>query len=218
MYYGVFRIPMRLNGWLYRCFRQPASNIKVHLGCGQKNYLSGWVNVDANIITARIDLWANLSDPLPFRSESVAAFYSFHVIEHLPDSFLPKHFGAMFRALAPGGRIRIGGPHGGNACQKYIEGDREWFGSYPDDRLSVGGRMANFILCRGEHLTILTEDYLRELAEAAGFSEISFWSPMHSENFGVEVLAVEHESDPLFPHSVIMEAIRPASGFSRDRS
>src|SRR5439155_1368995 len=55
---------MRANGFLYRRFRAPDGGnghvVKVHLGPGQKNYIPGWINVDANVLTAKIDVWADL--------------------------------------------------------------------------------------------------------------------------------------------------------------
>src|SRR5690242_13487248 len=95
-YYAILRVPMRVNGMLYKAFRSPSEGIvKVHLGPGRRNYLPGWINMDANLFTARTDVWANICDPLPFRSGTVDVFYSHHVIEHLPDSFLPTHFKEM---------------------------------------------------------------------------------------------------------------------------
>src|SRR4051794_6453068 len=90
-FYRSMAMPMRVNGWVWRSFRAPASNggvVRVHLGPGQKNYLDGWVNVDANLFTAKIDVWADLRNRLPFPDSSVDAFYSHHVIEHLPDNTL----------------------------------------------------------------------------------------------------------------------------------
>src|SRR5476649_2903366 len=87
-YQVVFNVPMLINGKIYRIWRQPPDPICVHLGPGKDRYLGGWVNVDANILTARIDLWANILNQLPFRSNSVKMFYSHHVVEHLPDHYL----------------------------------------------------------------------------------------------------------------------------------
>src|SRR4029453_13053395 len=90
-YYSVFHYPMRLNALRHRVVPSRWGHIKVQLGPGQRNYIDGWVNVDANFITARIDIWADISGKLPFRNGSVDAFYSSHVIEHLPDQTLPFH-------------------------------------------------------------------------------------------------------------------------------
>jgi predicted SAM-dependent methyltransferase len=201
---------MRINGQIYRRFRQKSDRIRVHLGCGQKNYITGWVNVDANFLSAKIDLWANLEHGLPFRDSSVERFYSFHVIEHFPDAFLPAHFREMYRALAPGGAIRVGGPNIDNACLKLLQNDPKWFDDFPDARSSVGGRFANMLFCRNEHLTALTKSYLEELASAAGFRGLHFCAPVkESAYFDDTVLRFEYEDDFAFPHSILLEAQKP---------
>ena len=213
-FYLLLKYPMKFNGWFYKNFKCPQNGLKVHLGPGQSNYINGWINVDANFITAKVDLWSNLLDPLPFRNESVDIFYSHHVVEHLPDSHLIFHFQQMFQALRPGGGIRIGAPHMGNACHKYIQGDYTWFSDFPDSRKSIGGRFMNHIFCRGEHLTALDQSYLAEIAEQCGFVDISFPLPVKETNLtelGINevVLSKEYESDFAFPHTVILEAKKP---------
>ncbi len=211
LYYGVLRPPMWLNGRLYAALRQPRTPLKVHLGPGKGKYVPGWLNVDGNIVSARLDLWADLRDRLPFRDNSVATIYSFHVIEHLPDRVLPRHFADMFRVLQPGGAIRIGGPDIGNACKKYLENDLAWFSDFPDRRDSIGGRFANFVFCRGEHLMALSESYLRELAHKAGFVDIERRLPCRDSGVvGREILDTEYESDFETPHSVVIEARKPS--------
>src|SRR5579872_6817919 len=111
-YYAVLKYPMRINGWRHRLLQSARPGQKVHLGPGQGNYLDGWINLDANFISAKIDLWADASGKLPFRAGSIDAFYSHHVIEHFPDAKLADHFSEMFRCLRPGGVIRVGGPNG----------------------------------------------------------------------------------------------------------
>lgn len=211
-YYILADLPMRANAQLYRRFRAPRSGLKIHLGCGQVHYLEGWTNVDANLITARIDVWANFSKSLPFPDGSADLIYSHHVVEHLPD--LPKHFAEMFRVLRPGGGIRIAGPHMGNACRKYLEGDTAWFWDLPDKWNSAGGRFTNFVFCRNEHLTALDESFLAELAENAGFREIAFCVPTQTTTLGAlglgnDVLSKEYEPDLSVPHTVVLEARKP---------
>jgi predicted SAM-dependent methyltransferase len=213
-YYWLLRYPMKFNGWFYKNFKCPKNKLKVHLGPGQSNYINDWLNADANFISSKIDLWINLLDQLPFRQGSVDIFYSHHVVEHLPDSYLTVHFQSMFDALRPGGGIRIGAPHMGNACRKYIEGDYDWFSDFPDKRKSLGGRFTNFIFCRGEHLTALDESYLAEIAHKVGFVNISFPLPVKEtslKDLGIDesVLLKEHESDFVCPHTIILEARKP---------
>lgn len=213
-YYVLLQYPMRASGWFYKNFLCPKQGLKVHLGPGQKNYLEGWVNVDANFISAKVDVWANLLDSLPFRDNSVDLFYSHHVIEHLPDSHLTKHFHDMYKALRPGGGIRIGAPSLENACLKYLEKDYDWFFDFPDKRKSIGGRFTNYIFCRGEHLTALDSSYLTEIAEAIGFVNIKFCQPNQETRharLGIDknVLSTEWETDHSHPHTIIMEAQKP---------
>lgn len=210
LYYSASALPMRVNGMAYKWIRQPREPIRAHLGPGQRRYLPGWVNVDANWLTARIDVWANLLDPLPFRDESVEIFYSYHVLEHLPDEYLITHFRDMYRALVPGGGIRIGGPDTGAACAKYLAGDFEWFSSFPDPHSSIGGRFTNFVFCRGEHLTALSQSYLCEIAQQANFMDIRFCKPcVESSVVGAEVLETENEDNFEVPHTIILEARKP---------
>lgn len=204
---------MWLNGIVFRVFRAPRYGVvKVQLGPGQQNYLHGWINVDANKFSAKCDVWADLRNALPFRDDSVDAFYSHHVVEHLPD--VRRHFVDVFRCLKPGGVYRMGGPNGDSAIRKFVENDASWFSSFPDDRLSIGGRFENFIFCRQEHLTILTRSFLEELMTSAGFVEFETCLPTketrYPEHFG-ECLTKEYESRFDAPHTLVVEAVKPLS-------
>lgn len=210
-YYVAAGPLMKVNGVFYRRFKAPKSGLlKVHLGPGQKKYMPGWVNVDANMFTAKCDMWGDLRNPLPFHSQSVDTMYSYHVIEHLPN--MASHFSECFRCLKPGGVYRVGGPNGDSAIKKFTEDDRNWFGSWPDDRRSIGGRFENFIFCRGEHVTILTLGFLQELLTDAGFTNIRPCVPTretHSPERFSDCLEKELESDFDTPHTLIVEAEKP---------
>lgn len=213
LFYGVTGPPMRINGWIYRNFRAPRTGVvKVHLGPGWKNYMPGWINVDANL-AARIDVWANICNALPFRSGTVDVIYSHHMVEHLPDSLLAFHFGEMFRCLKPGGIIRVGGPDAETAAKKLLEGDLEWFVDFPDKRQSIGGRFTNFLMCRGEHLTLLTHSYLSEICTGAGFVNIRQCIPktqtFHAKWIDAKLLEMEWELTPDAPHTLLVEAEKP---------
>jgi predicted SAM-dependent methyltransferase len=216
-YYKFLNIPMRINGIFFKIFRSPRTNnigvIKVQLGPGQKSYIDGWINLDANFITAKCDVWANLEHPLPFKDSSIDVFYSHHVIEHLEDKNLVRHFRDMYRALKPGGMIRVGGPNGDMAIRKFIEGDIGWFGNFPDKHESIGGKLKNFIFCRNEHLTILTQSYLQEITKISGFERITFETAgvttTNEKLISKELLNMESWSSPIEPRTIIVECYKP---------
>ena len=155
--------------------------LRLHLGPGQERYIPGWVNIDANMFTGKCDVWADLRNPLPYQNGTTTAVYSHHVIEHLPN--IEAHFEDVYRVLKPGGVYRVGGPSGDSAIKKFLEGDHSWFGDWPDKYESIGGRMVNFLLCRNEHLTILTESLLREIGQRAGFREATKQLPVKESQF-----------------------------------
>lgn len=215
LFYRIAGPLMRLNGALYKTFRAPSAEasrvVRVQLGPGQQHYLDGWINVDANMFTARCDVWSDISLHLPFRDASVDAIYSHHVIEHLPD--LLSHFAEMHRVLKPGGVIRVGGPNGDAAMREYIAGNTEWFSDFPDSRTSIGGRFENFVFCRQEHLTILTPSFLKEIAISVGLAEVRVVSPIIETGspgiFDNQVMSHEWESTPESPHTLLIEAQKP---------
>ena len=210
IYYLLAGPAMKANGFFYRSFRAPRSGFqRVHLGPGQKKYIAGWINVDANMFTAHCDVWADLRDPLPFRDNSIDAVYSHHVVEHLPD--IPRHIAEVFRCLKPGGAYRVGAPNGDSAIQKFLQGDSTWFGDWPEKRRSAGGRLNNFILCKNEHLAIVTQSYLRELLEDAGFREIrACLVARESERPDLFDPCLSYEAENTFecPHTLILEATK----------
>lgn len=208
MFYAVCSPAMRLNGWLYSYMRAPRrGRVRVQLGPGQDKYIPGWINVDANMFTGKCDVWADLRHPLPFLDNTIEAMYSHHVIEHLPS--LETHFRDVLRCLSPGGVYRVGGPNGDSAIRKFMEGDSAWFADFPDSRTSIGGRFENFIFCRGEHLTILTQSYLEEILGRIGFVNITSRLPKTETGFP-EVfgpcLEKEWESDFNAPYTLLIEA------------
>lgn len=210
-FYAVAGPLMTANGAFYRLWRAPRrTGLKVQLGPGQEKYLPGWINVDANMWTAKADVWADLRNRLPFRDGTVAAMYSHHVIEHLPD--LWSHFRDVFRCLQPGGVYRVGGPNGDSAIAMFTAGRSDWFWDFPDPRKSLGGRLENFIFCRQEHLTILTESYLREILEAAGFIDIRVCLPIRESgrpDLFANCMRMEFETHFDAPHTLVMEAAKP---------
>ena len=209
-YYGLAGPLMALNGMIYSALGAPRDGLnRVHLGPGQNRYLQGWINVDANIITARPDVWADMRRKLPFRDNSIDAFYSHQVIEHLPD--IAGHLRDVHRCLRPGGVYRVGAPNADSAIRKFLEEDSDWFGDFPEKRDSVGGKLDNFILCGNEHLSIITKSYMTELLSKIGFEDIEACLPTRETRFPdlfSQCLSIEWERDFEAPHVLLLEAVK----------
>ena len=208
LFYTLSGPVMAANGARHRLAGAPKGLARAHLGPGQNNYIDGWVNCDANIFTGKADRWVDLRNPLPFPDNSLDAVYSHHVVEHLPD--MDAHFRDVLRVLKPGGVYRVGGPDADEAMSRYRARDLAWLGNWPDERRSPGGRLSNFLFCRGEHVSLLTEDFLRELLEDAGFTGIARTVPRqsgHSRLFA-DVFPFEEEPSP-HPMTVVVEAAKP---------
>ena len=209
-YYFLMEPFMYINSRIYLTLFSPRSfkrNVFVQLGPGQRNYIDGWINVDANFLTAKIDVWADLRHKLPFRRNSIDAFYSHHMVEHLPD--LKSHFQSVYNCLKDRGVYRVGGPNGDSAIKKFLENDYEWFSDLPDKSKSIGGKLENFIFCKNEHLTILTQSMLEEIMKDIGFVNIKVQIPSKETSFPEifsKCLSKENENDFVNPKTLILEA------------
>jgi predicted SAM-dependent methyltransferase len=132
------------------------------------------------------------------------------VLEHLPEDRIGGVISEMFRCLQPGGGVRIGVPHAGNAYRMYAAGRHDWFSDFPRKRSSIGGRCASFLLCANEHLALLDFTFLEELFTAAGFVDVTECVPIkESRLVDDSVLRLEYESDFETPHTLIVEARKP---------
>jgi predicted SAM-dependent methyltransferase len=82
----------------------------VYLGSGG-DWIQGFTHLDNNIRKEpwgrKIEILADLRDPLPFRSEEVDLYYSIHTLEHLTYPDLITCLSECYRSLAIGGMIRV---------------------------------------------------------------------------------------------------------------
>lgn len=81
---------------------------RLNVGCGYYSRI-GWVNLDIAKLPG-VDVVHDLDEiPLPFGDASFDSIECIDILEHVRD--LPAVMREMHRVLAPGGRIRIEGPH-----------------------------------------------------------------------------------------------------------
>jgi predicted SAM-dependent methyltransferase len=99
----------------------------VNLGCGRTVH-PAWVNLDLVPAVPGV-VRHNLTFGLPFRNDEVDAIYHSHVLEHLRPEQGTKLLQECFRALRPGGVLRIVVPDLEQIAQLYLNyHTRAWQG------------------------------------------------------------------------------------------
>ena len=179
----------------------------LHLGCGPK-YLSGFVNIDGNPFN-RIDLWLDVRNGLPFRSNSVDSIYATHMFEHFYPDELKRLLRECLRVLKPGSGVRLIVPNLKSAIVAYSDQRSEWFDdSFPRHFDSLGGRFSNFVFCDGQHRTAFDFGYLDEVLREAGFREVEESAEGKSRLYGSKVPPYEPGDSKELPHSLYVEAFK----------
>lgn len=95
--------------------------IKLNLGCGT-DYKKGWVNIDNNSDEniKKLDKNLNLTQPLPYKDNSVDYIFHEHFIEHLTVEEGQSSLKDCLRVLKPGGVMRIATPDLEVTVDKYV--------------------------------------------------------------------------------------------------
>ncbi len=95
-----------------------ASGMKLQLGCGQ-NLLVGWLNTDS--APSPCADYLDFTKPFPFVSNTFAAVFCEHTIEHITKADAAKMIGEIFRVLRSGGAFRVVTPSLANFCRLVLE-------------------------------------------------------------------------------------------------
>jgi predicted SAM-dependent methyltransferase len=192
------------NYWIRRALPRKAGALHLHLGCGPK-YIPGFLNIDANPLR-KVDLWLDVRCGLPFESGSVDSIYTTHMLEHFYNDELKRLLTECRRVLKPSGGMRIVVPNLMSAIRAFQENRADWFGSYPQDFASLGGRFSNFIFCAGQHRTAFDFDYLDEILHEAGFPRVQSSDEGQSVIYGDFVPPYEPGGNRDLPLSLYVEA------------
>ena len=164
------------------------------------------INVDGNLFRKK-DIWLDVTLGLPFPDNSIRGVYSSHLLEHLSVQEARRLLTECYRALKPGGALRMVVPSLEHAIQAYIEDKPASLPDWPDKYRSIGGRFNNLMLCRNQHATLFDFTFLEELLRDAGFSLVYRETPGTSRHFSA--CHLQFESDPsLIDVSLYTEAIK----------
>ena len=137
LFYNIVTPLIIINSFRHKYINSFKKNsvLKLHLGPGKRNYIDGWINIDANMFTGKCDLWLDLRYKLPFKNSSVDYCYSHHMVAISCSVF----FVDIFRILKPGGIYRFGGPNGDVAIKKFLSNNySHWFNCHIKCNYSSG--------------------------------------------------------------------------------
>lgn len=179
--------------------------MKIHVGCGKRNFGSSWVNVDKSVFphVTHDDIFN-----LPCASGEADIIYSSHVIEYFDREEIIELLKSWHRALKIGGTLRIAVPDFEVLARLYIE-------KCCDLSKILGplyGKMVsgdNVIF----HKTIYDFDSLKSLLERCGFISVRRYDwretdhSHHDDHSQAYIPHMEKEKGTLI--SLNIECIKP---------
>jgi predicted SAM-dependent methyltransferase len=171
--YGRLSAPL-LRREVDHCWPSAADGYRMHLGCGD-THLDGWVNVD-NRRAPAVDVRWDLRRGIPLRGESVALYYSEHVIEHMSLAEGKALFKDCHRTLKPGGTIRIAMPDLATAVENYRTGNWRTIPALADPSMAFIDTSAKYInvAFRGwGHRFLYDYEELERSLRAVGFRTVT---------------------------------------------
>ena len=143
---------------------------KLHLGCGD-HHIANWINVDFSP-AMNVEVAADLTREMPFRSASIDLIHSEDFIEHVDETAGKLVLTECHRILRAGGVMRLLTPDLRTLIEEvYVRRDPRhlrWCGVYlestdPCSALNMHLRMG------GEHRFIYDDEHLTTLLREAGF-------------------------------------------------
>lgn len=175
---------------------------RLNWGCGTARE-PGWINSDQKD-GAGIDISCDIRNGLPLDSDSIDYIVSIHALPEVPYPELVPTLQELRRVLKPGGTLRLGLPDLDKGIQAYLRNDRDYF-LIPDEEVrSIGAKFIVQLLWYGWSRTLFTYDFIEELLDKAGFSQVSrcAYKQTHSPHPGIV------ELDNRKQESLFVEAVK----------
>lgn len=179
--------------------------MKLHLGCGSRNFGDDWVHIDGGDYP---HLHSKDITKLPFKDNSVDLIYSSHVLEYFDRTEVVSVLTEWFRVLKINGKLRLAVPDFESMTKLYCNG------SYPLESFlgPLYGRMKmgeNYIY----HKTVYDFKSLEDLLVRSGFDYVERYDWKKTEH-----LNFDDHSQCYLPHmdkdngvllSLNIECIKP---------
>jgi predicted SAM-dependent methyltransferase len=142
-----------------------ADKVKLHLGCGKRDFGPGWVNIDSQQLPH-----IHLHDikNLPYKEGDVCYIYSSHLIAYFDREEIIPILKEWYRVLKPRGMLRIATP------------DWDVLRTIPSPMVGpLYGKMNEPPIY---HKTVWTFDELKQVLEQIGFYKVSRYDHTKTEH------------------------------------
>jgi len=153
-----------------RSARGPAPRRALHAGSGD-HHIDGWINVDAGV-SDQVEVAADLSRAIPFRSESLEYIHSEDFIEHLDLEGGKRFIAEAYRVLRRGGVMRILTPDLRALIDNVYHAREPRHIQWCAEALNADGAceaLNMHLRMNGDHRFIYDEELLTKLLQRAGF-------------------------------------------------
>jgi predicted SAM-dependent methyltransferase len=148
--------------------------MKIHVGCGKRDFGSGWIHVDSAEFSHidSNDIYLNKC-----QDDSADLIYASHLIAYFDRVEIKELLSRWYRVLKPGGILRLATPDFSQMSWLYQTGNI----SLKDILGPLYGRMRiNRELVY--HKTVYSFDDIREVLEYAGFKNVKTYSWRETEH------------------------------------
>jgi predicted SAM-dependent methyltransferase len=147
--------------------------LKVNIGCGKEPF-KGWTNLDLDP-ESRADILWDVTDGLPFATDSCALIYCEHFLEHLQIEEGVHFLVECHRSLQKGGVVRIGMPSVQEIVRHYHENDwarQPWLEKYGFTWIKTRAEYINLCFREWGHRWLYDVEELQRRLREAGFTQI----------------------------------------------
>lgn len=163
--------------------------IKIHVGCGKRNFGSGWIHVDGekHPHVDHNDIWLNW-----YEKDSVDVIYSAHFLEYYDREKAKMILEEWQRVLKPGGTLRLAVPDFEAIARLYVTDPVE----FSLDKL-IGPLYGKMFMRNSPifHRTCYDFISLAKLLESAGFRNVQRYDWRQTEH-----AHIDDHSQAYLPH------------------
>ena len=163
--------------------------IKLHIGCGSRDFGRDWLHIDGNRTYPHVDLH-NIHD-IELPDDSVELIYASHLLEYFDRKEVLPLLAEWNRVLKKGGVLRLSVPDIQRLIEIYRENDLDAILGPLYGKMKIDSNDSKYVY----HKTIYDEPSLQKVLEVSGFKDVRRWNWKETEHH-----YIDDHSQAYFPH------------------